>query len=239
MASGVKIAALYGIYPCQLGLCGPQEKSAEKLLFDYLSGKEISEKKVRKILEQFKGAFPYYKLIAKNNGIKDPFNERIIKAYWIGNELLDRVPVGSLKEMIVREFSEPLSKKEAEKKADEIPQNSRPHHNFHVFVIGSVTGRVKLEGKLLDICRVGWGEVVGKNKDKIIVKYQPIKKSRNKYFLGDFVRKNILWGKDLAPEPEIGDKVSFHWNHLVQILNRKDLFNLKRYTQLTLESLNG
>lgn len=234
--SGVKIAALYGIYPCQLGFCGPQEKSAKEVLSDYLLGKKVSENKIRKILKQFKGAFEYYKLIAESNKIEDPFDREVVGAYWIGNQLLEKVPVGSLREMIAKDFSGPglLSSKIAQKKAEGIPLSSKPHHSFHVLAVGCITGVIDLKGKLLDLCRISWGEVIKKNREKIIVRYQPIKKENNKYFLGNFIEKPIFWEKNLISEVEAGDNVSFHWNHLIQVLDKKDLINLKKYTQLTL-----
>src|SRR4030043_926519 len=117
--SGLKIAALYGIKPHTLGFCGPQEKSASRLILSYLSGKKISGKKIRKIFEKFEGAYSYYKLIAKSNKIKDPFNEKVVKAYWIGNNLLEKVKTEDLRKMIARDFSRPglLSKKTAFKKS--------------------------------------------------------------------------------------------------------------------------
>jgi len=212
--SGIRIAALYGIYPCQLGLCGP--KSAKKILSDYLLN-NTSEDEARRALEQFKGAYPYYKVIAKANNIKDPFNEKVIKAYWISNELLDQVSADSLKEMIVKEFSGFLSEQVIEEKIKQISSDSKPHHSFHVFKIGSVTGTIKLEAELLDICKVSWAEVVSKGKDRLVVRYS------------GSVEKTVLWDKDLV-FVEIGDMVSIHWNHVIQVLNKEDLSNLKKYT---------
>jgi len=202
--SGLRIAALYGIYPHQLGFCGPEKKS--KLLVNYLLGKKVSEEKIREILKQFKGAYLYYERIAKKNRIKDVFDEKVVKAYWIGNNLLEKAP--------------------------------KSHHSFHVFVVGSVTGTVELKGKLLDICRISWGEIIKKEENKVIIRYQPIKKVKGKYLLADFIEKSILWDKGIAPDVKIGDMVSCHWNHLIQVLTKQDIINLKKYTQLTLDDIN-
>jgi len=242
---GIKIASLYGFYPHRLGFCGTQENTAKKILLNYLSRKKVSEKKVRKVLKTFIGSFSYYKLIAKSNKIKDPFNEKVVKAYWLGNKLLENVPINSLKEMILKEFSKPglLSKKLAEKKTKKIPNNSIPHHSFHVLVIGSVTGKVTLKNNLLDFCRIGWGKVIeikkekNKNRKKVIIEYQPLKKRKKKYFLGKPIRKTVFWDKKIIPEVKIGNNVAIHWNHIVQVLNAKDLANLKKYTQITMNSL--
>lgn len=197
--SGLRLAVLYGIKPHSLGFCGPKDKG---ILLRYLKGKKISEQKIRKILKEFKGAYPHYEFVAKSNKIKDIFNERVIKAYWIGNNLL--------------------------KKAG----GYKSHHSYHVLVIGSVTGRINLKGKLLDLCRISWGRVKKVN-NKLLVEYQPLVKNR----LGRPIKKEIDWDKNLLPKVKIGDWVSFHWNQAVEILNKEDRKNLEKYTKLTLNSL--
>jgi len=203
--SGLKLAALYGIKPHSLGFCGPKDKG---VLLNYLKGEKISEKKIRKILEQFRGAYPYYKIIAKANKIKDPFDERAVRAYWVGNKLLGKA--GGIKS----------------------------HHSYHVLVIGSITGRIVLKGRFLDLCRVGWGRVkklkIKNQKLKILYKPLVIKK---KISLGKWAEKEIDWDKSLLPKVKIGDWVSFHWNQAVEVLTKKDKKNLEKYTKLTLDSL--
>jgi len=199
--SGIRLAIFYGIKPYQLGFCGPENK--KDILSEYLKGKKISG--IREFLKGFEGAYPYYELIAKANNIKDPFDENVVKAYWVGNKLLEKV------------------KKNA-------------HHSFHVLIIGSVTGRIELKGELLDICRVSWGKVIKKEK-KIIVEYQPFVK-RKKLELGEFIKKEIDWNKDILPNIKIGDRISFHWNQAVEILNKEDVKNLEKYTKISLEIYN-
>ena len=43
----------------------------------------------------FAAAWPYLELIAGAHGIDDPLDERVVEAYWVGNELL-RLPPGAL-----------------------------------------------------------------------------------------------------------------------------------------------
>jgi len=205
---GIKLAILYGIKPHELGFCGPRNKKDTQILLDYLKDKKVSEKKIRKILEQFKGAYPHYKFIAKSNGIKDPFDERVIIAYWVGNELL--------------------------KKAGGIKSS----HIYHVLVIGSVTGRIVLKGKLLDLCRVGWGKVLKlKTKSqKLKIRYRPLR-GKKKLRLRKPAEKEIDWDEDLLPKVQVGDWVSFHWNQVVEVLSKKDKENLEKYTKKTLNFL--
>jgi hypothetical protein len=243
---GVKRAILYGFAPHNLGFCGPKEKQTKKFL-NYLKTKK-EEKKIRKIFENFEGAYSYYELIAKKNGIKDPFNERVVEAYWLGNELLDKVDLASLKELVRQRFSRPglLPRKVAEEKAKNIPAGSLPHHSFHVLIIGSVTGRVKLSGKLLDICRVGWGRVVRimnyelgikNNKTKVLVKYRPLV-GEKKLRLGKPINKELDWNKNLASRLKKGDWVSFHWNQVCEVLTKDQVRNLEKYTKRNISAHN-
>jgi len=256
--SGLRLAALYSLFPHKLGFCGPHKKAATQALLNYLyphtkgsgvgvSGKKISEKKIRKILKDFKRAYSYYKLIAKSNNIGDPFNERVIKAYWIGNELLEKVKINDFRQMIAKEFSKP-------KEAQEISDNSKPHHNFHVLILGSVLGMVIPKGKFFDLCRINWGRVEkfkinpkaeplaryrARNEIfKILIKYQPLIKKNKKFKLGKLIKKEIIWNKNLQPKIKIGDWVSLHWDHLIEKLKKEDLESLKKYTKITLKGLS-
>lgn len=235
--SGLRIAALFGFYTQILGFCGPRGNLISKALSDFLFGKKISRRRIRKILKGFKGAYFYYKLIAECNNIKDHFNERVVKAYWIGNDLLEKVKITDLRQMIVKDFSRPglLPKEIALKKAEEIPENSKPHHSFHVLIVGPIMRRIVLEGKLFDLCRVSWGEVKSIENSKVVVKYQPLTGAK-KLRLGKSIEKEISWDKTLIPKVKISDWVSIHWNNLVEVLNKEDLQNLKKYTKNTLKA---
>jgi len=210
--SGLRLAALYGLKPYQLGFCGPQNNGE---LLRYLKKGNAPKKKIREILEQFKGAYPYYKLIAKRNNIKDPFDERVVKAYWVGNELLEKA--GGFKS----------------------------HHSYHVLVKGSVTGRIVLKGKLLDLCRVGWGKVksMPRTETKFLVRGQKLKVKcqpligKKKLKLGEPIEKEIDWDKSLVPNVKIGDLVSFHWNQVAEVLSDKDVRNFEKYKKITLDFL--
>ena len=51
--------------------------------------------------------------------------------------------------------------------------------------------------------------------------------------------KYITWNENLLPEPELNQYISFHWNQAAQILSRREVKNLQKYTQQTLNSLNA
>jgi hypothetical protein len=236
--NGLKLAALYGLKPHSLGFCGAQSKQG--VLLKYLKNQDVGDKQAREILETFEAAYPYYKLIARSNNIENPFDERVIRAYWVGNELLDNVEISDLRKMIIKEFSGPklLPKDLAIERAQLIPENSRPHHSFHVLVIGSITGN-PMPG---DLCRPCWGRVIelkvkspansaGRHQLKVL--YRPL--AGNK--LGKPIEKEIDWDKDILPNVKRGDWVSFHWNQAVEVLTEEDVKNLEKYTKITLKSL--
>lgn len=209
--SGLKIAALYGIIPHQLGFCGPLDKTATGKLLDFLSGKAVLEKEIRNILREFKGAFSYYESIAKSNKIRDPFDERVVKAYWLGNKLLEKAKISE----------------------------KFPFHLFHVLKVGSITGRIVLRGKLLDLCRISWGQVEEIKKIKVLIRYQPLRKYKKRFSLDKLTKKEVSWNKSIAPVIKTGQMVSLHWNYIIQVLNKKELNNLKKYTQITLKKINA
>mgnify|MGYP001594668769 FL=1 len=112
-SSGARIAAIYGLIPNQLGFCGPKQE----LLKNFIIGK-LSIPAIIPTLEKFEAAYAYYQLIARKNKINSPFNKRVIEAYWLGNEFLDKITANDLRELITDRFCQPglLSKKEAERR---------------------------------------------------------------------------------------------------------------------------
>jgi len=235
--SGPKIAALYGLIPNKLGFCGPRQELLKKFIIGKLSIPEIIP-----VLEKFEAAYPYYQLIAKKNRVSSPFNKKVIEAYWLGNELLDKFTADDLRQFIIKDFSRPglLSKREAAVRAKLIPENSKPHHSFHVMVLGSITGSINFTGqtKLKDTCRIGWGRIVQIKNDKIVVSHEPLTGKENIKF-GKSTKKIINWDKEMLPVAKIGDWISFHWNYAIQVLNENNVINLHTYTQNTLNSLYG
>lgn len=225
--SGARLAISYGYVPCTLGLCGPQDRKRKKIITRYLKNSKKLEAEVRKILQDFKGAFPYYKLIARSNNIKDPLNVKVVEAYWTGNSLLEKVKVSDFAQMMKDEFL-PLGKM-PESKIKNLSKRAIPFHSFHVLQIGSVTGRFKETRAGLDLCRVSWGKVREIKKGGIMVLRQPLKFGK-KILLAKNEPKTIKWNKKILPAIKIGDWVSIHWNTAIEKLDAKKLKNLKRHT---------
>lgn len=251
MSLGLRLAAIYGFPPSRLGFCGKGTDKNLKILSKFIA-KDASEvtklaprrwrnlaKQTRKILSGFEAAFSYYKLIARCNKIADPFDQKVVEAYWIGNKLLEKIPFYLIERTVLSEFTKPslLSKKRAKNIVKKIPKGVVPHHSFHVLFIGSITGRIKLTNKLLDVCRVGWGRV--KNvKCNLTIKYKPLIVKNNKYYLDKVVDKKITWDRRFLSKLKTGDIVSFHWDKACQVLTKKQEENLEKYTRKNLDIFN-
>jgi len=229
---GLKVAALYSFPPGRFGLCGMGEETSHEIL-DFLKGKRVPN--IKEILETFEGSLFYYKLIAKENKISDYFNEKVVRAYWIGNELLEKVRISKLREMIAKEFKRPnLAKK--------LPKNSRAHHSFHVLVSGPIKKDLIMTEGMRDLCKISWGKILKIEDCKLeianlIVEYQPLLKEK-KWFLGRPIKRRVFWFKSLLPKIKIGDFISFHWDLALEKLSKEDLENLKKYTNLSISIAN-
>ena len=229
---GLKIAALYSFPPGRFGLCGMGEEASHQILH-FLKGEKVPN--IKEILETFEGSLFYYKLIAKENKISDYFDEKVVKAYWIGNELLEKVRISKLKEMVAKHLKKP-------KLAKKLPENSKAHHSFHVLIAGPMRKDLTMTEGMKDLCKISWGKILDVEDYKLeistlIVEYQPLLKD-DKWFLGDLTRRRIFWFKSILPKVKIGDFVSFHWDLALERLSKDDLKSLLKYTKSSIEVAN-
>ncbi len=236
--SDFKKAISYSLRPHELGFCGPgDEGGCQTKLKNYLEGEQYQGKEIAGLLDKFVGAANYYSLIARLNGIEDKYDEKVIEAYWLGNELLDKIKVDDIKKMVMNKFVGPklLTKEEAQEKINGFPKEGAAHHTFHIFFVGAVTGRGKAGAKLKDKCKVSWGEVkeIFSAENKIKVKTKKLFPEER-----DVVVK-IDWDKAFAPELRAGDTVSFHWGRVSEKITREQLDNLIKYTGINYKALMG
>jgi hypothetical protein len=217
---GLKLAIIYGFKPHELGCCGPEKKETSVLL-NYLHGQKEMEASAREILSQFKRAYAFYQLIAKSNGITDPFDSKVVEAYWIGSALLEKVKLDDLKKMVIDEYPkiEQIAPEAIKRLANKIPAGALAHHSFQVLFNSGH------DSEEIDLCLIGWGVVKSVNGNKLIVK---IPASSNKKNEG---RKIIFWDTNLLPKVKNGDWVSFHWNCACQVLTKNQVKNLEKYTK--------
>ena len=82
--------------------------------------------------QAFSGAWPYLELISAGCDIGDPLDRRVVEAYWVGNELLDRVSGRQARRLDGRAVPQRVGNK-FQFLAEGVLAGGVPHHSFHVF----------------------------------------------------------------------------------------------------------
>ena len=240
MTPGILLFARYAFPPNRLGYCGPSDHAA---LAGYL-GEDREDGGLRELALQFEGAYPYLQLIAGCAGIPDPFDPRVVEAYWIGNPLLDRVGASPLYESLKRRFRPRMGGVEFASLVSHLGDGVPPHHNFHVFEIYRRAGLLRDERAAvaldrMDQCRISWGRVRAVTGAELVVERSPLVLVSGKIALGAPLATAVQRRLDGAPnEPEPGDWVSVHWNWMCDRLTRHTLAALRTATRRALDHTN-
>src|SRR3990167_937705 len=221
----------YAFGPNRLHYCGPAKNTEMR---DYIND-ETADLGLREILEDFETMYPYLLHIARANKIDDPLNDRVVEAYWVGNELLDRVSKNDLYWHLVDNLS--LKKKLGKSFAlveEKVAGGAVPHHSFHVLDIWKRTGFIEREHTLesMDSCRISWGTVLAIDGSAITVTTEPLVIQNGKLALGSPISKKIT--RNLEADIEIdelknGDLISIHWGVPCEVLTKKQEANLLAY----------
>ena len=220
----------YGFMPNRLRYCGGDDNLT---LFEY-GVRDLSDGGLSPLLRRFTGALPYLQLIARANAIPDPFDARVVEAYWIGNELLDGVEVRQLYDALAARFGKQLSGRTRDLVLGKAPAGARPHHAFHVLDVHSRVGELGHNLQTLDHCRVSWGTVVEVDGGELVVDRVPLLLEAGMLALGAPVRERVvrqLEGRGFADEAAVGDVVSIHWGWACEVLSEDRARRLERYTR--------
>ncbi len=224
-AKGALLFGRYAFPPNQLGYCGPEDNQA---LLEYVSTRTV-DKGLLELERRFEGAYPYLCLIAQANQIADPFDERVVEAYWIGNGLLERVDAPSFYDSLNKRFRPRMKAADFKWLAGKLELSARPHHNFHVFDIYTRGGlmrdeRATIALKPMDSCRISWGRVVEVGSSELKVERQPIVLESGKLTLGQSENRTVkrqLNGLGFVDQVEVGATVSIHWDWACEVLNER------------------
>ncbi|MBI2939845.1 MAG: hypothetical protein HYY04_05345 [Chloroflexi bacterium] len=219
----------YAFPPNRLGYCGGDDNDT---LWGYaLEG--LTDAGLPPLLTKFVGAVPYLQLIARANGIADPFDVRVVEAYWIGNELLERVEVRQLYHALLARVGDQLTGRAREWVLRKAPAGARPHHSFHVFDVWRHLGQPAATLSSLDSCRIGWGRVVAVVGNQLVVERQPVVYRDGQLALQTAERTVVdrqVDGRGLVDGAQPGDWVALHWGWACEILTDRQRQRLERYT---------
>ncbi len=248
--AGLLLCSHYASAPNFYGYCGPDENAT-------LVGNTVRKsafKEITHILSEFETMYVYLRLIASENHIEDPFDQKVVEAYWIGNSLLDTVSQTNYHAILLEKMS--IEKKFSKKdyinmRRSIMVKKVLPHHSFHVFNIFRRTGHDPSFHtlKTMDECRIGWGKVLNitstKNENRsmslIRIDMQPLVFDHGLLRLGA-VKTRLLRheykGKSVISQIKKDDWVSFHWGFVCGVLRNTQVQRLRYYTQKSIEFFN-
>jgi len=241
-ASGAIRFGRYAFPPNRLGYCGPPDHRA---LLDYVAT-GAADQGLYELGQRFTGAYPYLRLIADAAAIDDVFDDRVVEAYWVGNELLNRVRAAPFRESLHQRFGDRVMVADFRWLETKLEQGARPHHNFHVFDIYSRAGLMNDAAapvllSTMDNCRISWAVVTRVLGAEVEVTRQPLVLEAGKLALGAPESLRLLLqldGQGLAPRVVAGDHVAVHWGWACEVLGGGAVRRLRAWTMRSLELAN-
>ncbi|KKS38345.1 MAG: hypothetical protein UV01_C0004G0147 [Parcubacteria group bacterium GW2011_GWA2_42_14] len=238
---GLLMCSRYAFGPNRLHYCGPD---ANREIFSYIK-ERAGDPGLEILLKAFKTMYPYLRLIADANSIRDPFDNRVVEAYWLGNELLETVEKKKFWRHLLeeQEIKKKIGNKSFEVVANKIKKGGVPNHSFHVLDIWKRTGHLEREHTLesMDSCRISWGKITARNGPFLMVKHEPLLYRDGKLILGSPQTTKIAISlesdRDIE-ELKTGDLVSIHWGVICEKITPRQAGMLKKYTLRHLELAN-
>jgi len=230
---GILRCSKYAFGPNRLHYCGP-DKNREILAY---IEEDTADNGLMALLRQFETMYPYLRHISEANGLKDPLDERVIEAYWLGNELLDRIPKQKFYTHLLEglDLKNKLGIKNFELVSGKIDDGALPHHSFHVLDVWKRTGSAEREHTVENMgeCIVSWGKVIAVNGPFITIETEPLEYRDGKLCIGAPIVKKIV--RQLESDYDIeqlkpGDLVSIHWSVICEKITPRQFANLKKYT---------
>lgn len=237
---GPTLFARYAYPPNERGSCGPPQHRA---LFEYGVVAQV-DGGLRQLAKGFAGAWPYLEFIGGVHHL-DALDHRVVEAYWLGNQLLDRIDMTTFGNAMMERFRKQMGRS-WNRFEEAIPAGVVPHHSFHVFHVYPWVGLLdRGRGEPLEVlqkCRIRWGQVISVTGDQVIVRSRPLTYDGRRLGLGPPELETATCAIDgvglvggLAP----GEWVGLHWGWVCDRLTPRQLQNLRRFTARHLEIVNN
>jgi hypothetical protein len=200
---------------------------------------------LRALARDFDGAWPYLELIAHATG-KDPLDNDVVEAYWIGNRLLDRVDISAFGHSMEERFRGRAGMS-WDAVSDAVAAGAKPSHSFHVFCVYPWVGLMRTAStkeplRVLDQCRVRWGTVMKIEGDVAAVESRPLMFDGDRLSMGPAHVERVVWAREglgFAQRLNPGDQVAMHWDWVCERLGPAAVRFLKKETIAALRLTNG
>jgi len=173
--------------------CRPENKELCDGLFSFVKGN--GQRDVNWVVRQLTQLYSYfyYCLIAEQNGISDPFDSRVVRAHWIGNDLL-KVPKKNDIELVLK--IEQVKMLSEERRAmlkwlltRLVVFEACPHHSFHATLNQKLNPELARKNKR---CFVDCGRVIELGDSSLVVDMEDKKRECGYGFLQGELKANDL-----------------------------------------------
>ncbi|HTP54549.1 MAG TPA: DUF6390 family protein [Thermoplasmata archaeon] len=234
---GVQLGARFSIATNRLSFCGPAD--AEPALYAAIRA-PTGGAAARRALGGFEALMPYLEAIAAKHAL-DPFDRRVVEAYWIGNDLLDAFGPKEFRSLLDALVRRGLPASIAARLIRHLPAAPIPHHMFHVaFVgVGAVTGHVPTTLANMESCRPAWATVRGPGAPGTLqVSRSSLALAGDRLVLGPSVLEEVRADPEVVPDAAPGREVVLHWGWPALTLAPVQAEALRRYTDRSLEAAN-
>lgn len=237
--NGLLSCARFAYPPNFLSLCGPTDKKND---LKWYTSTGQTDGGMKEILSAFSTLYPYLSLIAYENNIRDPFDTRVVEAYWLGNRLLNKIGIAKfashLKDTL--QLKRKTTGKDLSQLLAKLINGGIPHHAFHVLNVYKRTGNNESLHNLqtMEACLINWGKVEKIFPNSLLVKTKPLILSGDKIVWGNPLQRTVkMEVKDEIIKP--GDWITYHWGMYCQKISKVKLNNLIYYTNLSLNLANN
>lgn len=231
----------YAFGPNRLHYCGPD---ANQEILAYMN-QGISNPGLTAMLKSFQTMYPYLRHIAWSNNIQDPFDEKVIEAYWIGNELLDAIDKKRFYRYLLEELEvkKKLGTKSFDTVTEKLRQGAVPHHSFHVMNVWLQRNTKSPEEILQNIesCRISWGKVQDIDGPTLTVETEPLRIENGTLLFDAPITKKLTRGLDAnygIEQLKVGDIITLHWGVPCEVISNTQSEILRKYTERHMRLVN-
>jgi hypothetical protein len=200
----------------------------KKIILEFAKNPQCEKvSKVREILVKLEPFF-FYQFIAHQNKISDPFNERVVRAYWLGNKFLKKIAKEQIKTFALLKREITHRKLTALKLLELI--NGKAHHNFETLWLIKRNQFLseKILGEITD-CLIRPGEIIKPGKNVLFVRTYELAFKKGKKIVLRETKIKIKQG--FLRNPRENQLITIHLSKAREKISKETFQNLLKITK--------